>query len=121
MHRQIGRIGALQDAIDIVGRAANHIDIVDLAEALAALRAEQRADFARDGVVSYAVAFLATETTVLRKSILHLDGERVQRSVIALEVHDGDVHLIAHRAIVAGALAALAVIERAPGCWGELC
>ena len=45
------------------------------AQALAVLFAELRADFAADGVVSYAVAFPASATTVLSSSILHLDHE----------------------------------------------
>jgi hypothetical protein len=65
----------------------------DDTEALTALRAEMRADFIRDRVVSYAVAFPARATVVLRQSILHLAGEVVRQQVICLEAHDDDVHL----------------------------
>ena len=51
---------------------------------LAALRL--REDFARDGIAQYGVAFPASATTVLRRSILHLDGEQVRHSVVCLEV-----------------------------------
>jgi hypothetical protein len=53
-------------------------------EVLAALRL--REDFARDGIAQYGVAFPASATTVLRRSILHLDGEQVRHSVVCLEV-----------------------------------
>jgi hypothetical protein len=88
------------------------------AQALAALCAELRADFAADGVVRYAVAFPASATTLLRPSALHLDIERRAHEVIALEAHAADAHLRAHRAIVlvggVARLAALGPIELAP-------
>jgi hypothetical protein len=87
------------------------------AQALAALAAELRADLAADGVVRYAVAFPASATTLLSSSILHLDLVRREYDVVALEAHDTDAHLRAHREIarVNGVfcLAALGPIEPA--------
>jgi hypothetical protein len=91
------------------------------AEALAALRTELRADFSRDGIVRYAVAFPATATVVLRESILHLNGEVVRQQVVCIEAHDGDVHLRAQCEVHDGSLSALAAIEVAPGCFALLC
>ena len=86
--------------------------------ALAVLRAELQADFAADGVVDYAVAFPARATTMLWPSALHLDIERRQYEVVAIEAHAADAHLRAHRAIVqvggVAGLAALGPIELAP-------
>jgi hypothetical protein len=90
-------------------------------ELLASLRSEVRADFHSDGVVRYGVAFTAQARTVVRQSILHLEAKRVQLSVVALEAHDGDLHLRAHRGIAGSRLTALTSIEAAPGCWGALC
>jgi hypothetical protein len=59
-------------------------DIADGA-ALAALRTELREDFKHDGIVRYGVAFPATATTVMRQSILHLNGEQVRQQVICIE------------------------------------
>jgi hypothetical protein len=87
---------------------------------LAALRAEQRDDFMRDGVVRFAVAFPAYATTVLRQSIFHLDGEKLRQQVICIEAHDGEIHLRAQREVHDGRLAALAAIEEAPGCFAVL-
>ena len=84
-------------------------------QALAALCADLRADFAADGVIRYAVAFPASATTTLWPTALHLDAERRQHDVIALEAHDANVHLRSQRDIVriAGVprLGALAPIE----------
>jgi hypothetical protein len=88
------------------------------AQALAALCADLRTEFAGDGVVRYGVAFPASATTLLRPSALHLDVERRAHEVIALEAHAADAHLRAHRAIVhiggVARLAALGPIELAP-------
>jgi hypothetical protein len=54
---------------------AERAEISD-AQALAALCAELRADFAAEGVVRYAVAFPASATTLLWPFALHLDVER---------------------------------------------
>ena len=80
-------------------------------QALAALCAELRADFAADGVVRYAVAFPASATTLLRPSALHLEVERRAHEVVAIEAHAADAHLRAHRAIVrVGGVARLAAL-----------
>jgi hypothetical protein len=88
------------------------------AQALAALCADLRADFAADGVVRYAVVFPASATITLQPSILHLDHERRKHEVVAIEAHDADVHLRAQRNIVqvggVARLAALGPIELAP-------
>lgn len=89
-------------------------------EALAALRVELRADFLRDGVVRYAVAFPACATQVLRESILHLAGEVVRQQVVCIEAHDGDVNLRAQREVHDGRLSALATVEEATGCFAVL-
>jgi hypothetical protein len=91
------------------------------AEGLAALRAELREDFARDGVVRYAVAFPARATTVIRQSILHLAGEVVRQQVVCIEAHDGDVHLRAQCEVHGDSLSALAAVEESPGCFAVLC
>ena len=86
-------------------------------QALAALYAELRADFAADGVVRYAVAFPATATITLWPTALHCDLERRKREIVAIEAHDAETHLLAQRDIVpiAGVfrLAALSPIEPA--------
>jgi hypothetical protein len=69
------------------------------AQALAALCAELRVDFAAGGIVRYAVAFPASATITLQPSILHRDSERRKHEVIALEAHAADAHLRAQRAI----------------------
>ena len=46
------------------------------AQALAALSADLRTDFAVDGVIRYGVAFPASATTLLWPFALHLDVER---------------------------------------------
>ena len=85
-------------------------------EALAALCAELRVDFAVEGVARYAVAFPASATTLLWPSALHLDVERQQHDVVAIEAH-GETHLRAQREIVRVAgvprLGALGPIELA--------
>ena len=88
-------------------------------QALAALRAELQADFVADGVVRYAVSFPAAATTLSWPSALHLDTERREREVIAIEAHDtSGMSLRAHREIVViggvPRLAALGPIELAP-------
>jgi hypothetical protein len=83
-------------------------------EVLNMLCAELRADFADDHVTAYAVAYAATATTALRKSILHLDCEEYERAVVAIEAHDGDHHLRCHREIIGGHLGALSPIGPAP-------
>ena len=81
-------------------------------QALAALCADLRADFAADGVVRYAVAFPASATITLRPSILHRDSERRRHEVVAIEAHDANTHLRAHRQIlVVGGLPRLAALR----------
>jgi hypothetical protein len=69
-------------------------------QALAALCAELRDDFICDGVVRYGVAFPARASTLLSSSILQLDVEHRRHEVVALEAHDADEHLRAHREIL---------------------
>ena len=86
-------------------------------QALAALCAELRADFAADGVVRYAVAYPATATITLWPTALHVDIEHRKHEIVAIEAHDAETHLHAQRDIVpiAGVfrLAALSPIEPA--------
>ena len=86
-------------------------------QALAALCAELRADFAADNVVRYAVAFPATATITLWATAVHVDIERRKREIVAIEAHDADARLHAQRNIVyvAGVarLGALSPIEPA--------
>ena len=94
-------------------------------EALAALCAELRADFAAEGVVRYGVAFPATATKTVWPSALHRDAELRKHDVVAIEAHDAAVHLRAHREIVfvsgAPRLAALGPVEPvAVTCFGML-
>lgn len=94
-------------------------------EALAALCAELRADFAADRVVRYAVAFPATATMTLWLSALHRDAERRKQEVIAIEAHDGETYLRAQRDIVrvAGAPAWCSGSDRGGGgvvFWGAV-
>jgi hypothetical protein len=126
LFRQQGQLGAyIWLTEDMQGRrcwfetAASPPDGIDDATALAALRAEMRADFVDDQIKCYGVAFPAYATTVMRQSILHLTGQEVKHSVVCLEVHDApaDVHLVAQRDIIDGRLGALAAIEEAQGCF----
>jgi hypothetical protein len=55
------------------------------AQALAALCADLRADFAGDGVIRYGVAFPASATTLLRPSALHRAIERRAHEVVAID------------------------------------
>jgi hypothetical protein len=98
-------------------------DVSD-SQALAALCEELAADFAADGVVRYAVAFPARATITLRESVMHRDGKRQTREVVALEACDATTRLRAHREIffTAGVprLAALGPVEEGAACFGLL-
>jgi len=94
------------------------VDVSD-ADALRALADEMRMDFERDDIAAFAVAFPASMMQQLAPSVLHLEAKRVRHEVIALEAHDGDIHLRAHREILSGhpsRLAALSAIEQAGDC-----
>jgi hypothetical protein len=68
-------------------------------EALDKLRSDMRADFARDGVVAYAVAFPAAEVVGFAQTVIHRPTEHRRKQVIALEAHDGTTSLRSHREI----------------------
>jgi hypothetical protein len=59
-----------------------------------------REDFAREGVVRYDVAYMATAVTATRSSILQVEAQQARHSVIALEAHGEGVDLACHRDII---------------------
>jgi len=85
-------------------------------EVLDVLANEMGADFAYDGVVRFAVAYAATAHTFV--TTLAREPQRRRLEVIAIEAHDFETHLRAHREIIrspgrAPVLGALSPIESA--------
>jgi len=101
-HQTIFETGCDGDAPD----TASDRDLLD------ALRDTLRAEFTRDGVVRYGIAFAGHQVTVFEPPTPQL---RVP--CIALEVHDAAAHLRSHREIIhvggTPRLAALAPVEAA--------
>src|SRR5262245_12829618 len=85
-------------------------------EVLDVLANEMGADFRRDGVVRFAVAYAATAHIFI--TTLARDPRRLQCDVVAIEAHDFETHLRAHREIIRSpgrvpVLGALSPIESA--------
>jgi len=85
-------------------------------EVLDVLANEMAEDFRRDGVVRFACAFAATAHTIV--TTLYRDPRRLQCDVVAIEAHDFETHLRAHREIIRSrgrvpVLGALSAIESA--------
>src|SRR5262249_17723292 len=85
-------------------------------EVLDILANEMGADFRRDGVVRFAVAYAATAHIFI--TTLARDPRRLQCDVVAIEAHDFETHLRAHREIIRSpgrvpVLGALSAIESA--------
>src|SRR4029450_5189897 len=76
---------------------ASYEDATD-GEVLAALVAEMRADFGCDGVARFALAYGGTAITFLPSLAREPTSKPCQ--CIAIEAHDADTHLRAHREII---------------------
>jgi hypothetical protein len=98
-------------------------DDVDDATALDALRAEMAADFRREGVVGYAVAYSAKVTFIGVGLAILAHPPTVRRRAVTIEAHDAAESVIGICDIVAGdrpQLGALQRSVRATGRFGGL-
>jgi hypothetical protein len=87
-------------------------DEIDDEAALAALRAELAADFARDGVVAYAVAYAAQVTFIGVGCAPLAQLGSVRRRAITIEAHAGAASRIAVCEIIAGTRPRLGAPQR---------
>jgi hypothetical protein len=81
------------------------------------------ADFARDGVVAYAVAYVGRVTFTCSGCAPLAEPPSGRRRVVVIEVHDGRSSRLAVRDIITGSrpcLGSLQMSERASGRFGEL-
>jgi hypothetical protein len=80
------------------------------------LAAEQRAEFAAEGVVAFAVAYAAKAHMTV--NVLLVEPQTRTADVVAIEAHGVGEHLVAYRSIESGSpplLGALSAIEPATG------
>jgi hypothetical protein len=90
-------------------------------EVLAALREELREDLRDVMAVRYGISYPSIAETIIRASILHVEGDRIRHEVVAIEAHSAaGLDLTAHRDLNPGHLGALSPIVKAAGCWAAL-
>ena len=98
-------------------------DEIDDGAALAALRAELAADFARDGVVAYAVAYSGKVTYIVSGSAPLAQPASAKRRAIVVEAHAGASSALAICDIIGGTRPRLGAPQqgaRATGRFGGL-
>jgi hypothetical protein len=96
---------------------------VDDAAALKALVDEMRADFARDRITAYAVAFIGRVTFTAIGCAILVRPPSVRRRVVVIEAHDARSSLVGTRDIEPGVFPRLGPLqqhERATGRFGDL-
>lgn len=98
-------------------------DEIDDGAALAALRAELTADFARDGVVAYGVAYSGKVTYIVSGSGPLAQPASAKLRAIVIEAHDGASDAVAICDIIGGSRPRLGAPQqgvRASGRFGDL-
>jgi hypothetical protein len=92
---------------------------IDDATALAALRTEMAADFARDGVVAYAVAYVGRVTFIGVGCAVLARPPSVRRHAIVIEAHGAGAGHVAVRDIIAGVRPRLGALQRSARATGR--